>query len=868
LRRGPLAVELLEVRVVPATITDLGYLSPIAINDSGQVAGATAGGTGHALLYSNGTITDLGTLGGTTSAAAGINSAGDVVGWSYTGKVDPRFNSPIYHGFLYSKGAMTDLGTFMPSGINDSGQIAGNATATDGSAVHAFLYSGGAMTDLGTLGGTESGAGGINNAGEVAGWADTGKVDPSTGLDIFDAFLYRGGMSDLVRTSPLARVNINDAGQVIGTSDVDPAHAYLYSNGATTDLGTLPGFTGSSWAVGINNAGEVVGSSEGAEGFHPFLYRNGVMTDLNDLLPGGSGWVLESALAINNSEQIVGTGWHNGTRAGYLLSLQQAVVHPTSLQWDGKAGGADYTYSVTGTPLPQDAKLSFYWATGPTSTTILGKPIYSVNIGKGTLTVNSALAMVPVNDLASSYTPQAHFLLAVADPTNTLGNFTEAQNVRALAYNPAIGGITATYSIPGNKTLIGRFFQGVPVNGQVFTVTVDNDLAAVRPSPLTLTLPGTAVKLTLKPQAGGDGTTYVSDSFNGTGALKPADYQATVTAQLGGATTATGKIGYDVVAQPKWFTALASAGTKPSFDASAKSYTFALALINLSKSTSQLFELAGAGSTWFAAAAKSGVDAHVTFQVVTGLDPAVQPTFSGKATGSVTVLGQSWKSFDQTYSSLSTGSGPFSAKIDLDPTTLNIKDATFTYDDHGSNDITLTNSHPIVRRPFQFDYEFNVSIDWTANVTIKVKPDGSLGPSSLDFTAKDDDVDGTLTITDVSLLPTAVGKGVGVLNNILDGLKGIPGLLASFAKDHLQDLGLLPNNLRATADVTGSFSLHGHANLQDSPENPTPTGAKFQAPFNFAVPTATIQFDWLGKTRELPTIDLGNFLSLKGNFAL
>ena len=58
------------------------------------------------------------------------------------------------------------------SGINDSGQVAGYAR-TSGGAHHAFLYSGGTMQDLGALGGTYSYANGINASGQVAGSANT-----------------------------------------------------------------------------------------------------------------------------------------------------------------------------------------------------------------------------------------------------------------------------------------------------------------------------------------------------------------------------------------------------------------------------------------------------------------------------------------------------------------------------------------------------------------------------------------------------------------------------------------------------------------------------------------------------------------------
>jgi probable HAF family extracellular repeat protein len=208
---------------------------------------------------------------------------------------------------------VTDLGALpsgsysTASGINNSGQVVGYASTSSG-AGHAFLYSGGIMTDLGATEAT-----GINNSGQVVGWATT-----SSGAS--HAFLYSGGiMTDLGTTEA---TGINNSGQVVGFYVVgypsDKIYAWLYSGGVRTNLGNLPGGTGS-YAYGINDNGQVVGQgynvSSGQQ--HAFLNSGGTMTDLGTL----PGYPISSiAYGINNNGQVVGASVARTNSHAFLYS--------------------------------------------------------------------------------------------------------------------------------------------------------------------------------------------------------------------------------------------------------------------------------------------------------------------------------------------------------------------------------------------------------------------------------------------------------------------------------------------------------------------------------------------------------------------
>ena len=253
-----------------------------SINDRGEIAGhkLVPGGIAPVFWEKDGDIHDLMILPGYEYAEVfDINASGQMVGESLSG----NYVSPTaMRATMFSlDGPPVDLGTLGGSksaavAINDLGDIVGVAENAAGQ-MRAYLYTDGVMHDIGTLGGTTANANGINNRGDIV-----GRSLLANGA--IRAFLYQDGvMQDLGTLGGVASVafDINDRGDVVGLSRVSngQAHAFLYTDGEMHDLGTLGGVD--SRAIGINNRGDVIGHYTLADGsVHAFLYRDGVMIPL------------------------------------------------------------------------------------------------------------------------------------------------------------------------------------------------------------------------------------------------------------------------------------------------------------------------------------------------------------------------------------------------------------------------------------------------------------------------------------------------------------------------------------------------------------------------------------------------------------
>lgn len=320
-------------------------------NQPGSIVGFSTqpDSTMKAELWRNGTAKSLGTLGGPNSAVAwpNRNDFGVIVGISETARMQP--NGEAWSCFL----AVFLVG--------------------DGHVCQGFVWRNGTMSALPTLGGDNGFATGVNNLGQIVGWAENNTHDPTcneftnTGQVLqFEAVIWvwddDQSQYRAIALPPYpgdldgAATAINQWGTAVGITGIcDGAigggtaeHMVVWRDGQV--VRSLPTLGGAYWntPMDINNLGDVAGFSDlpgdgptfAQSNFHAFFWSarpyncNGkTITGTCDLGTLDSQSRTE-AEGVNDRDQVVGLSfsghaflWQNGQ----MTDLNELVVPGTTL---------------------------------------------------------------------------------------------------------------------------------------------------------------------------------------------------------------------------------------------------------------------------------------------------------------------------------------------------------------------------------------------------------------------------------------------------------------------------------------------------------------------------------------------------------
>lgn len=335
----------------------------------------TAAAERHAAAAPMYSVTDVGDL-----IFPAMNDAGQVVGRRYIRSDSTKGSSLVPTGLLYSNGTLTDLGTgFIPYSINNSGQIAGLAITSPTTGEAAVRDPDGTQRILGPFRGYPTDSLSINSSGQVA-------VATSAAAQIYSAdgktmnTLSFAAPNETLKPHWTAGIGISDSGRVAGavffpesqtralfyTGSDGLGHPYgpgvesgapdtsfwtithngtilagnfIFSpeTGQTTHIKYPDDPPGNLYRTfGLNDAGVVVGwvHNDQTGLSSGYVYKDDKLTDLNDVIPQASDIHIESAYGINDNGQILAQGYFhnsNGWSQHTLLLTPVNTPEPSTI---------------------------------------------------------------------------------------------------------------------------------------------------------------------------------------------------------------------------------------------------------------------------------------------------------------------------------------------------------------------------------------------------------------------------------------------------------------------------------------------------------------------------------------------------------
>ncbi|MFC7760692.1 hypothetical protein ACFQY4_23745 [Catellatospora bangladeshensis] len=278
------------------------------LNDQGVVVGASQVGTGEnpperAFRWRNGTMTDLGTLGGSSASAQAVNNNGWVVGYSLLA------DGVTTHAFLWRPAlGMLDLGSLgadsVAVDVNDAGVVVGYYV--DSGTLRGFRWANGVLTQLTTTSGHPFVPSGINRYGMVSGTAED---QPAT---------WQAGTVRLYGLLGAEGTALNDYGDVAAVTGYPYYVPFVWRASDMNDPLFTPAATQFAGTTDINEARHVVGWRQDASGVRAVFWSP---TGTPHLLPGLAPGAQSRAHAVNKHGQAVGQGNLNTTTGDYHAVL-------------------------------------------------------------------------------------------------------------------------------------------------------------------------------------------------------------------------------------------------------------------------------------------------------------------------------------------------------------------------------------------------------------------------------------------------------------------------------------------------------------------------------------------------------------------
>jgi uncharacterized protein (TIGR03437 family) len=392
-------------------VPNFNYATATGVNDAGSASGMAftfdftqlvdPHATGHAVLFENGAVTDLGTLStDRTSAATGINNSGTVVGFSTALAPDlSLFAGPeletaasLSHAFVYTNGTMYDLNRQLINGtgwqltsaiaVNDAGQIVGTGIVNQQQ--HAFLLTPVVLPQIGAVVGGGGHVPPVNaiSADAIFNIYGTGFADPSVKREVIGSDLTNNALpTNLANVCVqggnakwgllyVSALQINAVADPLSTSGSLPV-SVITNCGLSNELATAPFSVtlASETPQFFFSAGNDISAVQAVSGV---AVATATPANAGDILTAyGTGWGTTMPAAVVGSLAPYGTaditGKYTLTVGGQTAVVSYAGLAPTfaglyqinfTVPAGLTAGDQPIVLTVNGVPTPTGAMLA------------------------------------------------------------------------------------------------------------------------------------------------------------------------------------------------------------------------------------------------------------------------------------------------------------------------------------------------------------------------------------------------------------------------------------------------------------------------------------------------------------------------------